>query len=313
MSGERSRSDERPVRHDASDLRRIWTGVLAALATVTIWASWLVATRHGTRDVDVRVLLLLRFLVPTIVFLPVLFQVGLVPKGARRIPLLLMVIGSGLPAFSLAALALRSAPAAEVAPLMPGTMPLWVALMAVVWDRQRMSARSIVGFVLIAISVVCIAGIHIAAEGHIALGHMLAVATGFCWGLFAFAFRKSGLTAIQGAAIISGWSALMMLPIGLLPLIEAFQGGQGWSLFTQSLVQGIASGVLALVLFGVAVGRLGAPNATAFHALIPALATVLAIPMLGEWPTQTDFIGIVAVSLGVLLVNWPERQVPSGV
>jgi drug/metabolite transporter (DMT)-like permease len=288
---------------------RPWVGVLAALATVTIWASWLVATRQGTRQIDLNTILLLRFLIPAVIFMPVLWRIGLVPKGVPKVPLIMMVVGSGLPGFLLAAVALRFAPAAEVAPLMPGTLPLWVAAMAVVWDKQRLEWRRLLGFMLIAASIVCIAGVHILAEGRVALGHVLAVATGFCWGMFAFAFQKSGLTAIQGAALVNGWSALAAVPFGVMPLMAALGAGQGGDILIQALMQGIASGVLALVLFGVAVSALGAPNASAFHALIPALAALFAIPLLGELPRATDVAGIVAVSVGVLLVNWPQRAV----
>jgi len=41
----------------------------------------------------------------------------------------------------------------------------------------------------------------------------------------------------------------------------------------------------------------------AFGALAPAMATLLAIPVLGEWPAPKDWMAILLVSGGVYLVS----------
>ena len=41
----------------------------------------------------------------------------------------------------------------------------------------------------------------------------------------------------------------------------------------------------------------------AFPALCPAMVAVLAIPILGEWPTSTDWIAIILISAGVYAVS----------
>jgi drug/metabolite transporter (DMT)-like permease len=66
--------------------------------------------------------------------------------------------------------------------------------------------------------------------------------------------------------------------------------------------------VVAQLLFGFAVTRLGAPRAAAFSALIPAMVALLGVPLLGEWPEPSVIIGIAIVSLGVALANWPSSR-----
>ena len=219
-----------------------------------------------------------------------------------------MVIGAGLPYFFTSALELRLAPAAEVGPLLPGTMPLCVALIATVWERQKLGWLRGAGFVLIALGILSIAGFHLITEGHLSAGHLFAISAAWMWAFYTIAFRRTGLNPLEGAAIVAGWSAIVAVPLGARPVYQAIEAGQGSQLFMQAMIQGLASGAIALVLYGYGVSVLGAPRAAAFTALIPAMAAVLAIPMLGEWPDRSAIAGIVAVSIGVLLINWPRKE-----
>jgi len=52
-------------------------------------------------------------------------------------------------------------------------------------------------------------------------------------------------------------------------------------------------------------------------ALVPALSALLAIPLLDEWPNETDWVGIVLISAGVYLTSGgplpsrnPKRRFP---
>jgi len=80
------------------------------------------------------------------------------------------------------------------------------------------------------------------------------------------------------------------------------------------LFQGILVTIISIVLYGRAVVILGASGGSAFGALVPALSALLAIPLLGEWPNRSDWIGIVLISAGVYLAggaplpNWNRRD-----
>src|SRR3979490_1144619 len=58
-----------------------------------------------------------------------------------------------------------------------------------------------------------------------------------------------------------------------------------------------------LLLYEPAVSILGASGGAAFPALCPAMTAVLAIPILGEWPTSIDWIAIISISVGVYVVS----------
>ncbi len=103
-------------------------GALSALSVVLIWASWLVSTRHsvgaGLGPLD---LSLLRYGIPALVLAPVWWRTGLFPKGAMG-PLCLMILGSGAPFFQIVAFGMRHTPASAAGVLLPGLMPMAVAV-----------------------------------------------------------------------------------------------------------------------------------------------------------------------------------------
>ena len=68
--------------------------------------------------------------------------------------------------------------------------------------------------------------------------------------------------------------------------------------------------IVCLLLYGRAVSNLGASGGAAFGALVPALSALFAIPLLGEWPSETDWFGIALISAGVYLAS--GGPLPSG-
>ena len=71
----------------------------------------------------------------------------------------------------------------------------------------------------------------------------------------------------------------------------------------QTIFQGVLVTIVSLILYGRAVVILGASGGAAFGALVPALSALFAIPLLGEWPNGTDWVGIALVSVGVYLAS----------
>ena len=58
---------------------------------------------------------------------------------------------------------------------------------------------------------------------------------------------------------------------------------------------------ISLTLYGRAIHLLGASNAAAFVALGPIMATLMAIPVLGEWPSSSSWAAILIIVTGVYL------------
>ena len=115
--------------------------------------------------------------------------------------------------------------------------------------------------------------------------------------------RRARLDGLHAAAIAAVGALILYMPLYLLAagvtLIKAPWG----DLALQAFVQGLLTAIVSLVLYGRAVSLLGASSGAAFAALSPAMTAIMAIPILGEWPTPMDWIAIVAISLGVYIVS----------
>jgi len=287
-----------------SSTRPALLGWLAALATVTIWAAWAVGTRHAvTHDLPPAALGLLRFGIPALLLAPIAWRIGLFPRGLDPLKAL-GLLGSGAPFFLIVAWGMQFAPAAEIGPLLPGTMPLFVALIGWLVFGERLAGLRVFGFALILAGVACIGGYGLLFSGNGAWrGHLLLLTGAGLWGIYTHAYRRSGLSALQAAALIGLWSFLILLPFGGAPLLRALDHGLDGPVVLQALLQGFLSGVAGIILYGIAINRLGASRAAAVSPLSIVLAALIAIPALNEIPSAAAWIGIVLATLGVVLAS----------
>lgn len=288
--------------------RSRWVGMAAALATVTIWAAWIALTRKGVTTslspVDVA---LLRYSVPSLVLLPVLRRIrpALKQAGTRRS--LIMIAGSGAPFFLVCSTGMALAPAADIGTLLPGTMPLFVALFGFLFLRERIGALRLLGFALIFAGAVVVA---VGGMGHESAwrGYPLLLGAASMWACYTLAFRRSGINAWQSAAIVNAGSILLLLPVLLFSGTSRLLDAPLHDILLQGVVQGLVSGLLALVCYGAAVRRLGASNAAAFAALAPGLAALFGVPLLGEIPSLLSLAAILVVGFGVALASGAIRR-----
>lgn len=279
-------------------------GYIALAITVLIWSAWIVYTRQGmTHTMPLSVLVLVRMAVPAVVLAPVVWRMGILARGRPLIPMILLLC-AGIPHILLSARGLSHAPSSDYAALVPGTMPVFVALLATFLFGEKLGWLRTVGLACSFLGVVAITWRSLsAADADANFGHLLFLLAGFNYAVFTVAFRKSGLTPVESAAFVSFWSCLMVLPFGALRAIEYARAGYGHDILFQAVLQGVLSNLVALVTFSEGVRRLGASKAAAFAALVPVGATLLAIPVLGEWPDASAVAGVVLASFGVLLAS----------
>jgi drug/metabolite transporter (DMT)-like permease len=280
-------------------------GLAALVAAVLIWAGWIVVVRAtvdttglGLSPLDIAVV---RYGVPALVLAPVWLGCGPWPRGLPLWRLAGMVLGWGAPFALLAAQGLRSADTALFAAMVPGSMPLWLWLMTIGLTRVRPAPQALAGMVLIAAGAAAAVAIAVAAGRPVGgLPFLMAASAG--WAAYALAFRGAGLTAVQATAVVSFWSALGLLPVALLVPLRL------WSLplpvlAEQVVVQGLVSGIAAVVAFAFAIRALGATRAAGGAALVPVLAAVGGWRFLGDPLDAPVILALVATVAGVALVN----------
>jgi drug/metabolite transporter (DMT)-like permease len=284
-------------------------GAAFGFAAASIWASWSVGTRFAvTTGLGASDIVALRFAVAGVLLSPLVIRRGLARDRLGWLRLGALVAGAGAPYALVAATGLRFAPAYDGGALNPGCMPLFVALIAAVVLGEKPSAARILGLSLILAGAAAIVGWHAGGRGTAwslarTFGDVLFLFAAFLTACFTLVMRQAKLDPLHATALVSTGSLVIYLPIYLalhgvrlarVPLAD---------LAVQSLFQGLAVSILALVLYGRAVVILGASSAAAFGALVPPLSALLAMPLLGEWPGETDWVGILLISAGVYLAS----------
>jgi drug/metabolite transporter (DMT)-like permease len=279
-------------------------GALCGLAAVSIWSGWIVVARLGLQTSftpwDIAAL---RFGVAGLLLLPYLLHKGVAFDRLGWTGLAAIVLGGGAPVL-LANAGLLFAPAAHAGALFPGVMPLAVAILAAAILHEPFTDAKKIGFVLILSGVF---GITWRIGGAIGfeqtIGHALFLGSGLAWACYTVAMRRARLDGLHAASIAAVGALFLFEPIYLFVEGAGLTTAPWRDLALQAIVQGLLTAIVSLVLYGRAVSILGASSGAAFAALSPAMTAVLAIPILGEWPTTTDWIAIAMISAGVYVVS----------
>jgi len=284
-------------------------GALCGLATASIWASWSAMTRFAvTTHFDPWDVALLRYGLAGLLLAPVLARRGFALDRLGWLGLAAIVAGAGVPYALAAASALRLAPAADLSALNPGCIPLFVAAIAWAFAHETLSpARRVgLGFMLAGAALLIVSNIMDAEASWSTsrwFGALLSLFAALMWAVFTAVMRRAGLDPLHAAALVSVGSLAIYLPFYLLWHGDTVTQVPFAELAFQAVFHGVLVTVVSLLLYGGAVARLGASGGAAFGALVPALAAVMAIPLLGEWPSATAWLAIALVSIGVYLTS----------
>ncbi|HEY1121560.1 MAG TPA: DMT family transporter [Haloferula sp.] len=283
-------------------------GYLVLYGVVIIWAGFALTIRAiGASALSPADVALMRFVVPAVTLLAFLPRRWARLKEVRFSDGLMIWFG-GVPFFFIATEGARTTSAAHVGALIAGTAPLSVALLGRFLDRRAIPRRQWMPLGLIVAGAIGIA----AARGTEGMGEslkgfgFLAVAS-LLWGTYTLGVKRTGLDAI-GNTLPLALGSLVVLSFTLATGITPSHFGH--FTFHQALpfllIQGLGVGLLATVGYAFAITRLGSAKSSAIGSLAPALAAILAVPVLGESLGVITVLSIALITLGVVLSNRPS-------
>ncbi len=123
------------------------------------------------------------------------------------------------------------------------------------------------------------------AAGWQLAGYGICLVSAVMWAAYTIEARRAGVDALHATAIIMVISAALFIPIYLLLPGQRLWEASATEFWVQLIYQGPLTGIVALLVYTRAVAILGATRASSFTALLPLSAMLLAIPVVGEWPT----------------------------
>lgn len=280
-------------------------GYTAAAATVAIGVTWQLATRAGvTSNLAPIDLALFRYVIPALVFAPFWLRSGPIPRGVKPGLLVLMVLGAGLPFGLLGMAGAQFAPVAHMGALLPGTMPLFVALLSAIFLMESFAPSRIIGFALIVAGIVAIGG-HVIFHGDAGVwrGDLLFMSASLVWAVYTVAYRKSGLSPWTSSAIVSFWSAVLVIPAWYFSGMSRAMAAPIGDVLFQMLCQGLLAGVCGFGAFALAVKHIGPTPTAAVGALVPVCAAAGGWLFLSEPIDGLTALGILATTLGVMFAT----------
>jgi drug/metabolite transporter (DMT)-like permease len=276
--------------------------VFALAVTVVIWASAFAGIRAGLEGYSPGHLALLRFLVASglLAIYAVVTRMSL--PAWRDLPAVLVGGFLGFTVYhvglSFGEVTVESGPAS----VLIASVPVFTAILAVIFLRERLGTLGWIGTGLSFFGVVLIstgeAGTFALEPG--ALPILLAAISEAMFFVFQKPYLdKYGSLRFTTYAIWGGTLFMLVFAPGLAAaVVEAPLAA------TVSVVYlGIFPTVIAYLALAYAFARMPASNAVSFLYLVPALAFLIAWLWLGEVPTLLSIVGGVVVLAGVIIVN----------
>jgi drug/metabolite transporter (DMT)-like permease len=289
---------------------KLLIGWLAAIGGVLIGAGWQLSVRatliNTLTPADV---LLLRYSIPAMILSPLLWRQGFVPKGIARNNLLAAIAFGGLLYGLFAVTGANFAPVAHMGALIPGTIPLFVALLIWPFYKQRPNVKTAFGLSMLLVGVAAVASNgQLRFEGPSLLGDLLFLAAALAWAGYTVAMRGQTVSVWHLSAVISFWSAIgaailwSVVPGSRIAIASPLEIG------SVILIQGVLAGIFGNALFLICVKHLGPVVAAGSGAIVPVLTALGGYLLLHESLSAVAAYGIASIVLGIWIVQvWARR------
>ena len=281
-------------------------GVLAALATVTIWAAFLIGTRFAVSgNLTVDEVLVLRLVPAFLIMIPLMLKLGVIIKGQSIFSVLMIALGATAVFPYLISTGVYYAPASDAGALAPGMLPFWTALFAFLITGEKPSKIRLIGLIVILLGALLVGSYSILSLSgqNTWKGHFLFLTGAGMWSVYSVYFRQSGIDPLTGLVFGLFWGTAVVIPLLFLFGDVSFAKATTFDIYSMIILQGLLIAILAMLLYNFSIRQLGPAQTAAFGALTPILALVGGFVFLGEPITLLKSIGIFIVAVGVVLAS----------
>ena len=287
-------------------------GILLLLVVQSaVWGSAFPAIKLGLVDLSAPHFTLLRHLVASVAFVPLLlaFRARLLPRREH----LLAFLGLGACGFFVYHLALNYGEervSAGAASLIIATAPAMTAILAAAVERDRLPALGWVGSAVSFVGVALIVladGRQAATEGFTLYAWFIVLAAAAA-SVYAVYQRRmfAHYRPIEVAGFATWAGTLPML--AFLPGLAGAVGAAGAASLGASLYAGVLPSAVAYTIFAYALSKANVTVVTAFLYLVPVFALVTSWLVLGEVPPLLTVAGGALAIAGIVVLNRAKRS-----
>ena len=295
-------------------------GAVAAVVTVAIWTGFILIGRASAgRTLLPFDIALLRIVGASLVLLPWGLWLtrgrrgtaGASLGGLSPLPLRQTVVCGmfGGPLYAVLCYAgFFYAPATHASVLMPGSLPLWTALLAAVLLRDHITPARALGPLCIVGGDLLVGGSSLLAAldgGDVWKGDLIFMSAAACWAVYSVLARQHQLNPVHATIAITAFAFVTYVPLFVLltqtGVLPSRLGAAPWGeIAFQALFQGVGSVVISGIAFVQMVRAFGPVRSTMITALVPGLSALGAVLLLGEPLGWSLLAGLVLVTAGIL-------------
>ncbi|RBO86076.1 DMT family transporter [Marinomonas aquiplantarum] len=282
-------------------------GLAYALAAVAIWTGFILVSKAGSlAALALPDMMMVRFGTAFILFSPFIWQHRTVILQWRM--LVLGTIG-GL-AYALSVFnGFANAPATHAALLLPGLMPIMIAVFAYFLAGERHSRAAWLGILLSSVGILALLVEAFTSGTSYWLGDSSFVLACVFWGVFTVLLRRWHFAPWQATLGIIAVTFTLFAPVYVLFLPHHLLDASWQMVGLQAFYQGVMATTVQMVCYGRAVHLIGATRMGSLMALVPVFASSLAVPLFDEAWSLGLTIALVSILLGTLVGNLPIPRI----
>lgn len=285
-------------------------GIALGILAVLIWGGYLAFTRAGiVNGVSAHEMTLLRFAVAALIMLPwSISHFGLIKQHLTFAKALVLTLTAGPLFILLGAGGYEYAPLALGATIQPAAISLTGIFLGTWLLAEKLTSTQTVGVFTLIIGTCMVAFYDksqvVALTAQTLQGMLMFVGAGILWALFSYFCKRWAIPPLVATATVASLSAMVYVPIylwthGITKLVAI----PAATLITQAIVQGVLSGVIAVLAYSKVVQIMGVSKASMFPALVPSVAVLFGVLLVDEIPTFLQCCGVIVSLFGFTLIN----------
>ena len=200
------------------------------------------------------------------------------------------------------------APAVHASVLLPGSLPMWTALLAFLILGERLTRWRVLSLSLIFCGVGLVGGqslLHALYGGDTWKGDLLMIMGSICWATYSVLVRKHRVEAVRATIALATFAFILYVPAYLALTAGDWKSSRlldaSWTeIAFQMIAQGWCTVVIAGIAFTKMISYFGPVRSTMITALVPGLSALGAVVLLGEPMGWNVVVGLILVTLGIL-------------
>jgi drug/metabolite transporter (DMT)-like permease len=285
-------------------------GIFCAVGVIFIWSGFIVFSRAGViTSLTAYDITALRFMVAGLVVAPFVWS-----WWPRHLPFRAVVVmaicGPGAVYSMIMYHGLAEASAAYAGVFANGTLPVFTTILAMIFVREIPGRSQIIaiGFIVAGGVLSGFPGMTAGGSG-LYTGIAMFLTASALLSFYVYGLKHWQVTPKQALALVTIPNAILFLPVWYFALPSGLADTDISMVLFQALFQGLGPGFFAIIFFALAAIHLGPTPTAGFSAAVPACASVLAMPVLGEFPTPIEWSGIIVVTIGLGLLIIKRQKV----